>query len=62
MRLFWLSIGGKKCHFGVGGMASWPQSNQKSVVYTGGYIYIGGWDEVGKESASEYCTIGKATE
>ena len=31
-------------------------SNRKSV------FYAGGGDEVGKESASEYCSIGKATE
>ena len=44
---------------GEGGMASKPsepQSNRKSVVY------IGGVDEVWKELASEYCSIGKATE
>jgi len=44
---------------GEGGMASklsGPQSNRKSVVYTRGE------DEVGKESASEYWSIGEATE
>ena len=33
-----------------------PQSNRKSVVYAEGD------NEVGKESASECCSIGKATE
>ena len=33
-----------------------PQSKSKSVVYAGGR------HEVGKEPASEYCSIGKATE
>ena len=37
-------------------LLSRPQSKRKSVVYTEGV------DEVGKESASEYSSIGKATE